>query len=186
MLLGKKDRFPCLNPILLVRTHLPLLPSLPALPPFPQAQAAIRPFLQKADLIKFAKEEAEWLFDGETDPSSISEALPHKPAVLVTDGGGKLRWTMGGGGREGGRVGEMEAFRVKAVDTTGAGDAFVAGLLHGLVGDPSVLEGGGGGGGKVEGMMRFACGCGALVCQGAGAIDPQPTVAEVQAFLAAQ
>jgi len=92
---------------------------------------------------------------------------------------------MGGrGGREGGRVGEMEAFNVTAVDTQGAGDAFVAGLLHGLVGDPSVLEGGGeGGGGKVEGMMRFACGCGALVCQGAGAIDPQPNIAEVQAFL---
>lgn len=76
----------------------------------------------------------------------------------------------------------MEAFRVNAVDTTGAGDAFVAGLLHGLVADPSVLEGGGGGG-KVEEMVRFACGCGALVCQGEGAIDPQPTVEEVQAFL---
>ncbi|GAB5031148.1 ribokinase [Nannochloropsis oceanica] len=156
--------------------------SQPSEGPSAMAQAAIRPLLQQADLIKFAKEEAEWLFDGETDPSSISEALPHKPAVLVTDGGGMLRWTMGGGGRERGRVGEMEAFRVNAVDTTGAGDAFVAGLLHGLVADPSVLEGGGGGG-KVEEMVRFACGCGALVCQGAGAIDPQPTVEEVQAFL---
>ena len=31
--------------------------------------------------------------------------------------------------------------------------------------------------------MRFASACGALVCEGEGAIDPQPTEAAVGAFL---
>jgi fructokinase len=31
--------------------------------------------------------------------------------------------------------------------------------------------------------MRFASACGALVCQGAGAIDPQPLCADVARFL---
>jgi fructokinase len=64
---------------------------------------------------------------------------------------------------------------VPVVDTTGAGDAFTAGLLHGLAGSPQALEP----------VMRFASACGALVCQGAGAIDPQPDAAQVRAFLAA-
>jgi fructokinase len=34
-------------------------------------------------------------------------------------------------------------------------------------------------------LMRFASACGALVCQGAGAIDPQPLRAEVVRFLQA-
>jgi fructokinase len=35
-----------------------------------------------------------------------------------------------------------------------------------------------------EQRLRFASACGALVCQGAGAIDPQPGADAVQAFLA--
>jgi fructokinase len=34
--------------------------------------------------------------------------------------------------------------------------------------------------------MHFASACGALVCLGAGAIDPQPNAAEVEDFLAGQ
>jgi fructokinase len=33
-------------------------------------------------------------------------------------------------------------------------------------------------------MLRFAAACGALVCGGAGAIDPQPDAAAVEQFLA--
>jgi fructokinase len=79
----------------------------------------------------------------------------------------------------------MKAFHLpNPVDTTGAGDAFVAGLLHGLVKDPSILLGGDEKAAqKIEKMIRFACACGALVCQGAGAIDPQPTLKEVEDFL---
>ena len=78
----------------------------------------------------------------------------------------------------------------QAVDTTGAGDAFVAGLLHQLCADPSLLQdaatGTPGIDKRVREAMTFACACGALVCQGAGAIDPQPTAAEAAAFAAAR
>jgi len=94
----------------------------------------------------------------------------------VTDGGGKLAWKVGR------HTGEMDAFDVQAIDTTGAGDAFVAGLLHQLVNEPSLLEGGKEGG--IEEVVRFACACGAMVCQGPGAIDPQATLTEVHSFMA--
>ena len=68
------------------------------------------------------------------------------------------------------------------VDTTGAGDAFLAGLLHRLCQEPELLASGTAE--RVLEAMRFASACGALVCRGAGAIDPQPTQAQVLAFLA--
>ena len=64
----------------------------------------------------------------------------------------------------------------------GAGDAFMAGLLHKLlqyqVQGASAIQ--------PEPMVRFASACGALVCQGASAIDPQSSADAVQDFLASQ
>jgi len=104
------------------------------------------------------------------DAAVVRAALPQHPDVVVTDGGAPLRWCFAG------RSGELSAFRVPVVDSTGAGDAFTAGLLHGLLHDPLCSQPGQ--------LLRFASACGALVCQGAGAIDPQPSSGTVQAFLA--
>lgn len=139
----------------------------PASGPTPAQAAAIAPLLQQAALIKCAAEEARWLL-GSDDPAVLSAALPQHPDVVVTDGAAPLRWCCAG------VCGELPAFRVPVVDTTGAGDAFTAGLLHGLL-----LN-------QPEQQLRFASACGALVCQGAGAIDPQPSAAAVQAFLASR
>ena len=131
--------------------------------------------LEQAALIKCAREEALWLF-GTADPAAISAALPQRPAVLVSDGGAVMRWWLGG------EAGALPAFRVPVVDSTGAGDAFIAGLLHGLVADPTLLTAAKAD--QAQALMRIASACGALVCQGAGAIDPQPTAEQVAAFLA--
>jgi fructokinase len=136
--------------------------------------AAIQPLLRQAALLKCAREEALWLF-GTADPAAVSAALPQRPAVLITDGGAPLRWWLAG------RAGELPAFRVTVVDTTGAGDAFTAGLLHGLVAGPALLRGASAD--QALALMRFASACGALVCGGAGAIDPQPSADQVEAFL---
>ena len=146
----------------------------PASGPLPAQLAVIQPLLVQAALLKCAREEALWLF-GTADPAAVSAALPQRPAVLVTDGGAPLRWWLGGA------VGELPAFRVPVVDTTGAGDAFMAGLLHGLVATPDLLAGASTG--QALELMRFASACGALVCQGAGAIDPQPLPTAVLHFL---
>jgi len=148
----------------------------PASGPSPAQLAAMQPFLQQAALIKCAREEAEWLF-GTADPMAIAAGLPQRPAVLISDGAAPLRWWLGG------TAGVLPAFRVPVVDTTGAGDAFTAGLLHGLVAHPDWLATATAAQGQE--LMRFASACGALVCQGAGAIDPQPTLEQVRAFLAA-
>ena len=76
-----------------------------------------------------------------------------------------VRW------RFGDESGQQAAFQPPCVvDTTGAGDAFTAGLLHRWAAAPRV-------------RIRFAAACGALVCGGAGGIDPQPTQDQVEEFL---
>lgn len=139
----------------------------PAAGPASADLSAMQPLVAAASLLKLAKEEALWLF-GSADPSTISAGLPQAPDVVVTDGGNPVRWHLAGAS------GVLEALAPpQVVDTTGAGDAFSSGLLHQLV-QGSVSP---------ETMLRFAAACGALVCGGAGAIDPQPDAAAVQRFL---
>jgi fructokinase len=139
--------------------------------PTAEAVAVMRPLLEQAALIKLAAEEAGWLF-GSTDPAAIRAALPQQPAVVVTDGGAQVAWCFGASSDV------MPVYPVAVADSTGAGDAFLAGLLHQLCVQPQVLDG------NSAEAVRFASACGALVCSGAGAIDPQPTQEEVEAFLA--
>ena len=136
----------------------------PVAGPTQAAQSAIRPLLEQAALIKLAREEALWFFAGD-DPRVISSGLPQRPDVVVTDGSAPVRWCIGG------TSGTQPALSPpQVVDTTGAGDAFTAGLLHRWLA-------------PVAERLRFAAACGALVCAGAGGIDPQPTEAQVEAFL---
>jgi sugar/nucleoside kinase (ribokinase family) len=65
------------------------------------------------------------------------------------------------------------AFRVQAVDTTGAGDSFNAGFMHAWLRKQPLLE-----------AMRFAAACGALSTLGSGGTASQPTEAEARSFLA--
>jgi len=150
----------------------------PAAGPDAQALALMQPLLQQADLLKLAREEAEWLFKT-SRPDQISQALPRHPDVVVTDGGDPVQWCLAGHG------GSMPVLAPpQVVDTTGAGDAFTAGLLHQLVslapveGQPQPLDAAG-----VKEVVRYAAACGALVCAGAGGIDPQPLPSRVLAFL---
>jgi fructokinase len=127
----------------------------------------IKQLLAKADYIKFAKEEAELIY-GKTAPQSLRADLPAALGIFVTDGGNVCEYWLDG------HSGAQPAFTVKAIDTTGAGDAFVAGLLHQL------------GTGQADGakIVRYAAAAGALTTRQAGAIDSQPTDAEIQQFLA--
>ena len=136
----------------------------PAAGPMQAERSAIRPLLEQAALIKLAREEALWFFAGD-DPCVICSGLPQRPDVVVTDGAAPVRWCIGG------ESGIQPAFSPpQVVDTTGAGDAFTAGLLHRWLA-------------PVAERLRFAAACGALVCAGAGGIDPQPTEPQVEAFL---
>lgn len=153
----------------------------PAAPPSAAQRRQMLPLLQRAQLLKCTADEALWLFDT-ADPAVVSAALPQRPLVVVTDGAAPLFWARAPGASGQACAGSLQPFAVAALDSTGAGDAFTAGLLHALCGTPQLLT--------ISDpalwteAMRFASACGALVCQGAGAIDPQPTSAQVHAFLA--
>jgi sulfofructose kinase len=67
---------------------------------------------------------------------------------------------------------EEPAFAVQAVDTTGAGDVFRAGLIHGLLHGLPPRQ-----------MLRFANAAAALSCARAGAIASVPALPAVQALV---
>ena len=142
-----------------------------------EAQRHMGPLMEQVDLLKLAEEEAEWLF-GEQDPRSVSTKLPQRPAVVVTAGAGGVSWWIGG------CAGHRPAFPVPVIDTTGAGDAFLAGLLHQLVQQPPLLDSPDAT--ALDQAMAFASACGALVCTAPGAIDPQPREQDVVTLLRRQ
>jgi len=85
--------------------------------------------LMGADLVKLARNELEYLADPMPggEEAVVQRILEGKARLLVvTDGAATLQWRT----REG--RGEVPAFRVRAVDTTAAGDAFVGGVLFHL------------------------------------------------------
>lgn len=114
--------------------------------------------LRRADLIVVNEGEAEF----------YGEALHH--------GGGRVVVTRGARGAamyEGGeRVAEARPPHVRAVDATGAGDAFVGAITVAL------LEGM-----PPETALEFACAAGALAATRPGAQPSLPTRAEVEAII---
>lgn len=72
-----------------------------------------------------------------------------------------------------GRMLEVPAFAVDAVDSTGAGDSFDAGFLHAWLGQQPLQE-----------CLRWGSACGSLSTRAVGGTSGQPDVAELQALLA--
>ncbi len=132
----------------------------------------IKNFLNHANVLKLAREEATLFFEDE-DPLLISQQLSTRPDVIITDGENPIAWYVNG------LQGITETFSSKKiVDTTGAGDAFLAGLISKLIssGYPSnELE--------IEDCIKFASVCGLLTCLGEGAIEQQPYYEKVNKFL---
>ncbi|MDU4095121.1 MAG: aminoimidazole riboside kinase, partial [Pantoea sp.] len=92
--------------------------------------------LQQADVIKLSLEELFFLTDSDDLQEGITRfSQQYRPALLLVTQGkaGVTLW-------QNGELSHYPAPRVKVVDTTGAGDAFVAGLLASLVRDPTPLS----------------------------------------------
>ncbi|BBL80411.1 2-dehydro-3-deoxygluconokinase [Rubrobacter xylanophilus] len=87
----------------------------------------IGPLLPRVGLLFLSDEEAELLLGG-SDPETVERARGRLGAgvVVVHSASGAFA-----AGREG--VARREGYRVEAVDTVGAGDAFVAGFLSGFL-----------------------------------------------------
>ena len=132
----------------------------------------IKKFLNHAHVLKLAKEEANLFFENE-NPLLISQELSNRPDVIITDGKNPIAWFING------LQGTTETpDSQKIVDTTGAGDSFLAGLISKLIscGYPTnELE--------IEDCIKFASVCGLLTCLGEGAIEQQPYYEKVSKFL---
>ncbi len=91
------------------------------------ARAAVERIVGLADIVKVSDEDVAWLAPGEDLEEVLLGWLAKGPSlVVVTRGGeGATAWT-----REG-RV-DVRAPRVDVVDTVGAGDSFMAGLIDGV------------------------------------------------------
>ena len=101
------------------------------------------------------------------------QQMAKRPDVIITDGKNPVAWYVNG--LEG--ITETPNSQ-KIVDTTGAGDAFLAGFISQLIssGYPSnELE--------IQACLKFASVCGLLTCFGEGAIEQQPDYEKVNKFL---
>lgn len=119
-----------------------------------------------ADIVKFSEDETK-IF-GESYIDGLKDKL-----VCITLGSRGSEWRYGGERRT------VPTVKVKPVDTTGAGDAFFAGVLKGTDGVPSRMwtaE-------FLSGVLTCANVCGALNTLGKGAIDCLPDAAAVEAAL---
>ena len=147
--------------------------NIPDSGPSQKELAKIKSLLERASLLKLAKEEANWFFNCE-DPKLISLSLTRQPDVVITDGSNPVKWLIGG------FSGKTDAVSSQVVvDTTGAGDSFTAGLINQLLRlsfKPQTFK-------EAQAAIKFAAACGALVCTGTGGIDPQPTYQDVLACL---
>ena len=143
------------------------------LKPTSKAIKKVKFILQYISLIKLAKEEAQWFFNS-LDPEEISSTLSQKPSVIITDASNPISWIINN------NIGMTSAISPSSiVDTTGAGDAFTAGLIYKFLSlkiDQVNRF-------TAEEIIRFAIACGAYVCQGIGAIDSQPYPDDVENLL---
>lgn len=138
------------------------------------AKSLIHKLLKKVDFLKIAKEEAEWLFDT-TDAGAITHRLGSVEGVLVTDGDKGSNYCLND------HEDKLPAFCVNALDTTGAGDGFVAGFIHQLC--QHGLHSSFADADSAKKVVKYASAVGALTTLKPGAIAAQPTAEEVEVFL---
>ncbi|GAB2673481.1 PfkB family carbohydrate kinase [Paenibacillus thermoaerophilus] len=142
-----------------------------------EAREWIRRGLRLAHALKLSEEELVFL-TGETDLRSGTERLFREfgtRLIVVTLGPNGCYFRLGEAD------GRVEGYPVKAVDTTGAGDSFWAGLLFGLLGhldaggtlDTLTEE-------DVRRMAAFANAAGALTTTAPGAIPALPELEKVR------
>ena len=135
----------------------------------------IKNFLNYCDVLKMAKEEAILFFEND-NPCEISRKILNQPDVIITDGGNQISWFVDGFNG----TTEVNNFS-KIVDTTGAGDAFLAGLISKLISCDFQLNEF-----EINKFISYASVCGYLTCLGEGAIDQQPDYQKVHQYFGSE
>lgn len=134
------------------------------------ARAGMLAGLDYAHVVKVSEEEVDFMVPGQGARALWRD---HTRLIVVTRGADGARLFT--------RDAEYSApgYRVAPVDTTGAGDSFVAGLLVGLLDHPDDYTE------QLTDLLRFANAVGALTTTKKGAIPALPTEAEARALMQA-
>ncbi|ARK30081.1 PfkB family carbohydrate kinase [Halalkalibacter krulwichiae] len=150
------------------------------LPLWDQAETAkecIRRYFNRAHIVKVSEEELFFLTGVKKEQEAVLTLFGGaNKLVLVTKGSkGSSVYTAGS-------MLEVEAVKVDAQDTTGAGDAFVGGLLYFLQNESKQidLEAFLSNETKVVEMVQFAGKCGAITTTRRGAIPALPALNDVK------
>lgn len=139
-----------------------------------EAREVILEFMKRADVVKVSEEELEFLTGGTAAEDAQRLIADHRLFVVSRGEKGCTVLTASK------NVYELPAFRRKAVDTTGAGDAFLAGLLTAISFDPECLAEEGD---RLKNAVQFAQAAAAVSVERYGAIPSLPTRDEVEQVL---
>ena len=134
------------------------------------AKAGMISGLDYANLLKISDEELEFLTGGDDVAPLWRERME---LICVTCGPGGALVHL----RDGGTI-KHDGYSVSARDTTGAGDAFMAAMLIGILEHRDDYAA------RLPEILDFANAVGALTCLKEGAIPSLPSMAEARAFLA--
>ena len=138
--------------------------------------------LSLADLVKLSTEEFAFLAVPMGGEDAVCKRLWQGATrwLIVTDGAHPIRWFTRTG------AGTRPVFAIHVVDSTGAGDAFVGGLLYGLANAgvvTSTLSAFASDDVQRDTLLRFAAACGALAVTSTGSFAAMPEYAAVTDFL---
>lgn len=140
----------------------------PKLWAIPLARIAIEAAIARTDIVFLSTEDAGYLYGPTPAEGVVDRVLAGGPRLVVLKQGADGCLVASA---EGERI-PVPAWRVEAIDTTGAGDAFSAGFVNAwLRGLP------------LERAGRFANAVGALTASGLGAVTPIPNQSEVELFM---
>jgi fructokinase len=138
------------------------------------AKAGIRLGWPLAHVIKVSEEELAFLAGTEDLAAAVRRVWhPELRLLVITAGRAGCRYATSQ------FSGQVPGFEVTPVDTTGAGDGFVAGLLKGLVDDPQADRDEA----RLRAICRYANAVGAITTTERGAIPALPTANQVDEFL---
>jgi sugar/nucleoside kinase (ribokinase family) len=146
----------------------------PTLWPRPEElQAALNPLILRATLLKLSVDDATLLYGA----SETAESVFHRaremgiPFVVLTDGARGCWYSDANG-----EPVYLPAFKIEAVEPTGAGDAFTAAIISRLLANAWS--------GISQSDAEYASASGALTAMRPGAMESLPTSDEIEKFLA--
>src|SRR5690625_1664610 len=141
-----------------------------------RARETIISMFSKTDILKLSEDELEFVTGEKTTHGGVEQLQRYDIPLIIVTLGADGCYVFTSEGQQ-----QVPAMEVKAMDTTGAGDAFVSGILYsvhqyaGNVRELTLSD--------AVGMAKFAAVSGGLAASTKGAMTALPTLQEVTEYL---